>query len=629
MRMSPFYLSFAVIVAALPPSLEARELHVAKTGNDSASGESGSPYLTINQAAKTAQPGDTIIVHEGVYRETVVPARGGTSDERRIVYRAASGEKVEIKGSERVTNWQKLPEKETVWTATLPDSFFGDVKTWSEHAWAPSEHGEWRMGPLQEFTRRYNPFALKLTGGWLNYGAWHHRGDVYLNDAALLEKRTRKEVFDSPHSWFAEQRDGMTILTCNFGSANPNEALTEINVRRRLFMPAESGLSYITVDGFHFSHAAPNWAPPVETFQDGAIGTRMGKRWIIENCVISNSRCVGIILGKAPGVDYRNIDLYGDHIIRNNHIRRCGQAGIAGHHGATRCLVESNLIEETNYRREFGGWETASIKFHHSVDVVIRNNLIRHTYHQKQGAFGIWLDYSNQGARVSGNIIYDTDAAPLFLEMNHGPTLVDNNIFVGKIIRTNSEATVFGNNIFVDAPYVYHQDMRRASSWYIPHTKIPSKEGRKCVPRDERWYNNLFIRAGLDKVKAGPGYAADHNVFLEGAKPSRFGDENSLVSSEQTGFAVAETPLGATVTFEVNRAVCDFKGITVDEKLIGRFEVTGQTIEDQHGNPAIVDHDRNGNPFKRPMPGPLANLRPGKNTIHWSLRKQERGHSAF
>ena len=42
----------------------------------------------------------------------------------------------------------------------------------------------------------------------------------------------------------------------------------------------------------------------------------MGKHWIIEHCTIVNARCVAIILGQAPGVDYDDIDAYGDHIVR-------------------------------------------------------------------------------------------------------------------------------------------------------------------------------------------------------------------------------------------------------------------------------------------------------------------------
>ena len=66
-------------------------------------------------------------------------------------------------------------------------------------------------------------------------------------------------------------------------------------------MPAESGLSYITVAGFHIMHSAENWQPPGLRVQMGAIGPRMGKSWIIENCTVTNARCVGIVLGQADG----------------------------------------------------------------------------------------------------------------------------------------------------------------------------------------------------------------------------------------------------------------------------------------------------------------------------------------
>jgi hypothetical protein len=113
-----------------------------------------------------------------------------------------------------------------------------------------------------------------------------------------------------------------------------------------------------------------------------------------------HARCVGIILGHAPGVDYGDIDAFGAHIVRNNVIRRCGQAGIAGQKGATRSLISGNFIEDTNYRREFGGWETAAIKFHNTVDTVVSDNLIRGVHHQMQGAFGIWMDFGNQGTPI-------------------------------------------------------------------------------------------------------------------------------------------------------------------------------------------------------------------------------------
>lgn len=567
----------------------AREIHVSKAGNDGAAGSADQPYLTINKAASLAQPGDTVIVHAGTYREWVKPVRGSTNEGNRITYRAAPGAQVLVKGSERITSW--TPEAGGVWKVELLNPFFGN----------------------------YNPYALQVSGGWLNYGQWHHRGDVYLHGEAFYEKQTAQELAGAERTWFCQTDDRVTTIRANFGQANPNTELTEINVRESIFMPEVTGLKYITVDGFHFAHAAANWAPPVLELQTGAVGTRMGKYWIIENCTVTNARCVGIILGHAPGVDYQDIDAFGAHIIRDNIIRRCGQAGIAGQKGATRSLISGNLIEDTNYRKEFGGWETAAIKFHNSVDTVVSGNLIRGVYFQKEGAFGIWMDFGNQGTRITRNIIYQTQAATIFLEMNHGPTLVDNNILIGPSVRSNSEATVFAHNLFVDCGYDYSPDTGRRSEYYTPHTT--KTVGRKTgTAQDDKWFNNIFVRRGLDRVKTASGYTSDYNVFLEGARKSTFGDEHSIVDAYVTGLAVKDDPRGATITFSVNEATLQVQGPLVDAKLVGVFPTVGQTIEDRHGKPLAVNTDINGKEYAPSIPGPRADLKSGLNTIVWSLR---------
>jgi hypothetical protein len=591
MRKSPLLIAVFIGVIFGSEGISAREIHVSNTGSDSASGSYGQPYLTINKAASVAQPGDTVTVHAGTYREWVKPIRGGTDDSKRITYRAAPGEEVFVKGSERITSWK--PEVGGVWKVELPNSFFGE----------------------------YNPYALTVSGGWLNYGQWHHRGDVYLNGEAFYERKTAQEVKEAEHTWHCQADENVTTVWANFGKANPNTKLTEINVREGLFMPEISGLKYITVDGFHFMHAAANWAPPGLDLQTGAVGPRMGKCWIIENCTITNARCVGIILGHAPGVDYRDIDAYGDHIIRNNIIRRCGQAGIAGQKGATRSLICGNLIEDTNYRREFGGWETAAIKFHNSVDTVISGNLIRGVFRQEQGAFGIWMDFGNQGIRITRNIIYNTEAATIFLEMDHGPTLVDNNILIGQPVRSNSEATVFAHNLFVDCGYEYSPDTQRRSEYYKPHTTEAA--GRKSgTAQDDKWFNNIFVRRGLDKVKTAPGYASDYNVFLEGAQKSSFGDQNSVVTPYVAGSTIKDHSRGATITLSMNDAPVQVKGPRVNAELVGVFPTVGQTVEDRYGNPIEVDADINGKKYTRPIAGPLSDLKNGLNTIVWQIKHQ-------
>jgi hypothetical protein len=540
-----------------------------------------------------AQPGDTVTVHAGTYREWVKPARGGRDENSRITYRAAAGEEVLIKGSEQITSWVR--QGNGVWMVELPNRFFGD----------------------------YNPYALNISGGWLLYGQWLHRGDVYLDGEAFREQKTLEDVKRQPHTWCCRAGENNAAIWANFGKANPNTQLAEINVRQSIFMPAESRLKYITVNGFHLVHSAENWEPPGLPLQMGAIGPRMGKHWIIENCTVTNARCVGISLGHAPGVDYTDIDAFGAHIVRNNVIRRCGEAGIAGQKGATRCVIAGNLIEDTNYRKEFGGWETAAIKFHESVDTVICGNLIRRVSYQNFGAFGIWMDWANQGTRITGNVIYDTQAANVFLEMNHGPILVDNNVLIGQGVRSNSEGCVFAHNLFVDCRFDMVSDTGRSSQYYKPHTR--KDVGRKHgIPADDKWFSNVFVRRGLEHVKKAPGYASDYNVFMEGAQKGSFGDERSVVDTAEASFRREESPTGVTLRFRVNPTLFRLNAPWVDDKLVGVLPTVEQTIEDARGQAIRVDTDLLGQKRAAPIAGPLADLKPGENMLHWSMKRGKR-----
>ena len=104
-------------------------------------------------------------MHEGVYRERINPPRGGTSDRQRIVYQAACGQKVEIKGSEVVKGWVKV--QADVWKATFPNAFFGG----------------------------FNPYSDLIRGDWFNrQGRDHHTGAVYLNGDWLTEAARREDV---------------------------------------------------------------------------------------------------------------------------------------------------------------------------------------------------------------------------------------------------------------------------------------------------------------------------------------------------------------------------------------------------------------------------------------------------
>ena len=187
--------------------------HVSKSGSDLNDGSRDHPFLTINRAARIATPTDTVIVHEGTYREWVSPAFGGTSSTSMITYSAAEGEKVIIKGSEIVKNWTVLEDKLT-WFCKIENSFFKD----------------------------YNPYTDIIYGDWFDrLGRDNHTGEVYLNESPLNEAVSLDSLLKSEYGWFATVDENLTKIYARFGDKDPNKELVEINVRRACFFPLTTG----------------------------------------------------------------------------------------------------------------------------------------------------------------------------------------------------------------------------------------------------------------------------------------------------------------------------------------------------------------------------------------------------
>lgn len=94
------------LVVSQMPEPEMIEYYVATSGSDSNPGTLAEPFATIQHAADIMDAGDTCIIREGVYRETVTPARSGTADQP-IIYMAYPNEEVVINGADVVSGWSQ------------------------------------------------------------------------------------------------------------------------------------------------------------------------------------------------------------------------------------------------------------------------------------------------------------------------------------------------------------------------------------------------------------------------------------------------------------------------------------------------------------------------------------------
>jgi hypothetical protein len=643
--------SFAIIICCLYAfTVNANEYHVSKKGNDFNIGSIDAPFNTISKAARIVQPGDVITVHDGMYREWVSPFYGGVNDRNRIVYQAAENEEVWIKGSEEIKTWKK--HKGNVWKVVLNNEMFGD----------------------------FNPYQEVILGDWLTktYGRDHHLGEVYVNGKALYEIDSLSKVFSetplkratdteaSKYKWYCESNQETTTIYANFKGLNPNKVLVEINVRPTVFWPKKTGISYITVRGFNMCHAATQWAPPTAE-QIGLIGPNWSKGWIIEDNLICDSKCSGVVIGKErasgqnqwlrdkkkQGAQYEREVVFkalqlgwsketiGSHIIRNNTIRDCGQGGIIGHLGCVFSEITNNHIYNISMKGQFGGWEVGGIKLHAAIDVLIKDNCI-HDNHR-----GIWLDWQAQGARVTGNLFFNhVDNEDLFIEVNHGPMIIDNNILLSeKGILNASQGTAFVNNLITG--YVQTRAAsNRFTHYHFPHsTQVMGM--MTVILGDDRFYNNVFA-ANNDTLEESQFYGLnaydnfppadyewkspgnlnaynkqkfpmfiDANLYLNKALPSNI--ETNFVENRALKPEISLSQEGDAyyLNITIDESFGSVKTQMVNTALLGAAFQSETPFENPDGSVITINEDYFGNirNTETPLVGPFQNLKVGKNKI--------------
>lgn len=400
--------------------------------------------------------------------------------------------------------------------------------------------------------------------------------------------RAKEKVNKRTPKWFAQVDEDHTTIWAQFNGLDPNQELTEINVRQTVFYPEKPGMHYITLRGFTLEQAATPWAPPT-TEQIGLVGTHWSKGWIIENNTIRYSTCTGITLGKyndpkdaeakATADAYNNTIEWavqhgwtkatvGSHLVRNNHISHCEQAGIVGSLGAIFSTVTGNEIHDINQRKLLSGAEIAGVKFHAPIDSVISHN---HIYRCNGTGGGIWLDWMTQGTRVSGNLLHD-NSTDFFFEVNHGPLLVDNNIALSrKTIRDWSQGIAFVHNLI--AGTLVPSPQNRTTPVHEPHsTTIVKLHNIACG--DDRFFNNIFIN-GSDLQRY---QRFSESVVMQG---------NVLCRS--TARLLKEED-GTYLELELDEAPAGDRPLVTTD-LLGKTKITQQRFEQPNGAPLRLDTD--------------------------------------
>ncbi len=483
--------------------------------DDENGGTEDEPLASISAAAGRVGPGEKVVIHAGVYRECVRPARGGEGPESMICYEAADGEDVRILASEDwtgpfelSTGWRtgRLPEGARIWTGELRDEWFGG----------------------------YNPFnAVNMPAAYTNYGwDWHRdethrlqlrRGMVFADGRPLKQVFAYHELARTDGAFWVEE-PGLRLHFRTHCDADPAGVRLEVSVREQCFSPAVPDIGYIRVSGLTFEHAAD----PVPVPQRATVSTASGHHWIIEDCTILDANACGIDIGRVHWHAERS-EPCGRHIVRRNHIHDCGVCGIAGVCDVDGSLIEDNVVEHIGFRNIERVLESAGLKFHHASDVLIRRNVFRHMHH----ASGLWLDVGNRNCRITRNVFADvlTLLGACYIECTHDLNLIDGNIIWdvrNGDPRPTQPGHVMHGGVGFDADsgenlVVAHNFLGRVSDNYAVSFHLQQggrvAGGRAGLCRRNKLLNNLFSDGDRDVLFArSEDNHSDGNLF---ARPGR------------------------------------------------------------------------------------------------------------
>ena len=462
--------------------------------SDQGAGTEARPFKTISRAAELAGPGDTVLVRSGIYRERVTPARGGEPD-RPIVYRAAPDEQVIVKGSEIWTpDPQPVEGADNVYTGVLDAALFGDN----------------------------NPYRIRLK----RMSGDFTLGQVFIEGQPADEVDSMDQLLMKANSWMVNSDGDRLYIHFPPAPSPPCSRQVEVTVRRRIFAPHKRGLGYIQVKGFIFEHAANQfpsgfWASK-DSPQAGAVSTRSGHHWLIEDNVIRYAKAIGLDCGSEGKYDIEGNqptpEGVGYHQIRHNLISDNGCCGIAGWRQTGTAII-GNRIERNNRL----GWtapETGGVKVHHFIDGLIAGNLVR-----DNDAYGIWLDNVYRNSRVSRNLILNNQGAGIFVEMGGGPILVDNNAIAytrlgdGVYTHDASGVTLAHNLLYANTHFGVY--MRTVSDRQFTNA---NGERQPVATSHQRIYNNVLVDNYRGQISLplpsehGFDNRSDYNLLINGTQ---------------------------------------------------------------------------------------------------------------
>jgi parallel beta-helix repeat protein len=461
---APILALLAVITNA-----NAATLHVDPS---TSSKNAGNRFATIASALAKLQPGDTVLIADGIYRESIdlekPSLRDSASSTKMTRIEAAPNAHPVIKGSDLVTGWRRLTNNLYV-------------------------KNQWQSNSQQVFV---NGKALKQIGGVI-FGDFplnpkHQFAALHKSQGGIWPGRTGNGTADLVDESFYYDREAETLYVKTSVDLTEN-AVVEVSTRPYLIIG--TGVHHITIRGIGFAHANTT-----AVSQSGAI-TLIGNHLIVDNVTVEH-------------VDGAGFDLTGnDNSITRSTANYCGIVGMKVR--GRNAKVIDNETSFNNTRGFNKWWEAGGAKFV-GAGGLQDSEVSGHRAYANNGD-GIWFDWHNDNNRIHGSIAAYNAGMGIQYEASRKAWVYDNYL-VGNTQRgiylPNSSESVIAHNLIA---------ANGMEGIAIVDERHAAKEGiQYLVPRDNRVIGNLIAWNGRASIvlPLDADNLSDGNAFFDVNSPS-------------------------------------------------------------------------------------------------------------
>jgi parallel beta-helix repeat protein len=345
---------------------------------DSGDGNAKRPYRTLAYAMKQLQPGDSLSLAPGTYRESLLFPDIKWTGAATSVQPAGKGV-VTIKGSDVVGGWERL---EAGLYVKRP----------------------WDVNSQQVFI---DGAPLKQVGGTVFNGyperANHPMKKLHGSNGGIWPGRVPGGVQELTEGSFHYDADARSLYV----KIAPSAPLGTVEVSVRPYLALGKNLRSVSLAGLRFQHANTT-----AVSQSGALALS-GDRLVLEGIEVTH-------------VDGNGIDITGnENVIRGSRANYCGQVGMKVRGRANKLIDNETSFNNTRGFNKW--WEAGGAKF--VGDGGLRDSEVRGHLAVGNAGDGIWFDWMNSNNRVHGSVAAYNAGFGIHYEASQKGYIYDNYVF--------------------------------------------------------------------------------------------------------------------------------------------------------------------------------------------------------